>query len=169
MVYTCSIDTPLGEVTVSAKGKWLTGLWFLGQNYYPKNVDSWIFSSEYFVFQKLRKWIYSYFSGEKTFTSIPINPEGSEFQKEVWKILMGISYGETITYGEIAKKIATKRGVKLVSSQAVGGAVGRNPLSIIIPCHRVVGANKKLVGYAGGIERKEKLLRLEREPKSLIM
>ena len=161
LVYTCVVDTPLGAATVSAVDGALTGLWFTGQKYYPANTDTWVNEPNYPVFERLRAWLSDYFSGINRPSGLRLEPRGTLFQKEVWKILLKIPYGEITTYGEIAREIAVSRNIPSMSAQAVGGAVGHNPISILIPCHRVVGANRSLTGYAGGLEKKEFLLRLE--------
>jgi len=161
MVYSCTIDTPLGAVTVSAVGGILTGLWFIGQKYYPAKTDIWIHEPDYPVFEKLQAWLSDYFSGINRPPDLRLEPQGTLFQKAVWNILLKIPYGQVTTYGEIAKKIAVSRSLPSMSAQAVGGAVGHNPISILIPCHRVVGSNRSLTGYAGGLDKKDFLLRLE--------
>ena len=161
MVYTCTIDTPLGAATVSAVGEVLTGLWFIGQKYYPANTDVWIHEPDYPVFERLRAWLSDYFSGINKPPDLRLEPHGTLFQKAVWNILLKIPYGQVMTYGEIAKKIALSRNLPSMSARAVGGAVGHNPISILIPCHRVVGSNRSLTGYAGGLDKKDSLLRLE--------
>ena len=163
MIYTCKIETPLGAITASAENNSLTGLWFIGQKYYPSGTESWINKSDYPVFKELKLWIKNYFEGKNlSVCNIKLEPQGTVFQKEVWKILLKIPYGATTTYGEIAKQLARKKGLSSMSAQAIGGAVGHNPISILIPCHRVIGAAGNLTGYAGGIEKKEALLRLEK-------
>lgn len=112
--------------------------------------------------QKQKKWLDVYFSGEEPKFTPPLHPTGSVFRQEVWKILLQIPYGQTITYGEIARRMAVMKNTSHMSAQAVGGAVGHNKISIIIPCHRVVGTNGSLTGYAGGIDKKILLLKLER-------
>ena len=111
--------------------------------------------------RKRKKWLDVYFSGEEPKFTPPLHPDGSTFRQAVWKILLQIPYGQTITYGEIARKMAEMKNVSRMSAQAVGGAVGHNEISIIIPCHRVIGTNGSLTGYAGGIDRKLSLLELE--------
>jgi len=163
MIYTCKIDTTLGVLTTSAENNKLTGLWFAGQKYYPSQTDSWINKPDYPVLKELKLWIKEYFEGKNpSLQNIKLEPFGTIFQKNVWKILLKIPYGKITTYGEIAKQIARKKGLFSMSSQAVGGAVGHNPISILIPCHRVLGATGNLTGYAGGIDKKEALLRIEK-------
>ena len=163
MTYTCTIETPLGAMTAAAEAGALTGLWFIGQKHYPLATATWTCAPDYPVFTALRSHLSGYFAGENPGRDIPLAPHGSEFRKRVWDILLKIPYGETVTYGEIAREIARGRGMASMSGQAVGGAVGHNPISILIPCHRVVGVDGALTGYAGGIKRKESLLRLEQE------
>ena len=155
MIYTCLINTNIGEVRASAENGALTGLWFVGQKHYPAQTDSWIESKEYPVFELLRGWLSDYFEGKRPETNIKLNPSGTDFQKSVWEMLLKIPYGQTTTYGEIAKRLNCK------SARAVGGAVGHNPISILIPCHRVIGSNGNITGYAGGIDKKRVLLQIE--------
>ncbi|GHT65897.1 methylated-DNA--protein-cysteine methyltransferase [Spirochaetia bacterium] len=160
-IYTCSIETPLGAMTAAAEDEALTGLWFVGQKYYPAKIDAWIKKPDYPVFEKLRSWLGAYFEGKKPRMDFPLKPQGTAFQKSVWEILLQIPYGEVTTYGEIAKQLARKQGFASMSAQAVGGAVGHNPISVLIPCHRVLGADGSLTGYAGGLDKKKYLLKLE--------
>lgn len=162
MIY-INVKTPLGEMTASAEENALTGLWFVGQKYYPSDKGTWDYEPEHPIFIKLHQWLEDYFNGRKDSPLPNLAPKGTDFQKAVWEILLEIPYGHVTTYGEIAKKIATSRGLYSMSAQAVGGAVGHNPISILIPCHRVVGANGSLTGYAGGLERKKALLHIELE------
>ena len=156
------MQTPLGEVRLRSDGEFLTGLWFVGQvNDAEDNYDSEI-KDDLPIFEQVETWLERYFSGEETPITIPLQPKGTIFQEEVWKILQEIPYGETMTYGDIAQRIAKEKGVATYSAQAVGQAVGKNPISILIPCHRVLGRNGALTGYAGGVYRKEQLLHLER-------
>ena len=156
------IQTPLGEVRLRSDGKSLTGLWFVGQvNDAKYNRDIEI-KDDLPIFEQVETWLESYFSGKQTPITIPLQPKGANFQERVWQMLQEISYGETMTYGEIAQRIAKEKGVVTYSAQAVGQAVGKNPISILIPCHRVLGKNGTLTGYAGGVHRKEQLLNLER-------
>ncbi|GHT59667.1 methylated-DNA--protein-cysteine methyltransferase [Spirochaetia bacterium] len=159
--YTCSLDTPLGPMTAAAEGEALTGLWFVGQKYYPAKTDAWSNKPDYPVFAALRAWLGAYFEGKQPPIDFPVNPQGTAFQNAVWEILLQIPYGKVSTYGEIAKQLAHKQNTASMSAQAVGGAVGHNPISLVIPCHRVVGADKSLTGYAGGLDKKEYLLKLE--------
>ena len=156
------IQTPLGEVRLRSDGKSLTGLWFVGQvNDAKYNRDIEI-KDDLPIFEQVETWLESYFSGKQIPITILLQPKGTNFQEEVWKILQEIPYGKTMTYGEIAQRIAKEKGVATYSAQAVGQAVGKNPISILIPCHRVLGKNDTLTGYAGGVHRKEQLLKLER-------
>ncbi len=154
--YIAHYSSPLGGMTLASDGTALTGLWFNGQKYFAdtlKEVQT--LNPNLPVFDLTRQWLDIYFSGkEPTFTP-PLQIRGSTFRKQVWNLLLEIPYGRTMTYGEIARKLQCK------SAQAVGGAVGHNPISIIIPCHRVIGADGSLTGYAGGVERKASLLKLE--------
>ena len=156
------IQTSLGEIRLRSDGESLTGLWFVGQvNDAEDNYDCEI-KDDLPIFGQVESWLESYFSGEEIPITIPLQPKGTIFQERVWKILQEISYGETMTYGEIAQRIAKEKGVATYSAQAVGQAVGKNPISIRIPCHRVIGKNGALTGYAGGVHRKEQVLHLER-------
>ena len=161
MIYTSIIRTPLGAMTASAEEGALTGLWFVGQKYYPSDAGSWVDAPAPQVFELLRAWLADYFSGGTRAPLPPIAPKGSSFQKAVWDILLEIPDSRVTTYGEIAKRLAVSRGLASMSAQAVGGAVGHNPVSILIPCHRVVGSDGSLTGYAGGIDKKKALLQLE--------
>ncbi len=159
--YISYVDTPLGKVLLSSDGKALTGLWFEGQKYYGSTLSGDLVEKPVPVFDQTEQWLSQYFSGISPDFMPPVAPQGTAFQKSVWEILLTIPYGRTTTYGEIAKVIARQRGQEHFSAQTVGNAVGRNPISIIIPCHRVVGADGGLVGYAGGLDRKRKLLAYE--------
>lgn len=162
MIYTSTIETPLGAMTAAAEDAALTGLWFIGQKYYPTKTTGWLYEPKYPVFTALRHHLFHYFSGKECCGHhIQLAPQGSTFRKAVWDALVTIPYGQTVTYGDIAKEIARAKGLPCMSAQAVGGAVGHNPITLLIPCHRVVGFNKKLTGYAGGLDKKEALLRLE--------
>lgn len=163
MFYTTKYASPLGEITLAGDGENLTGLWLDKQKYFAATLKGRTEEKpDLPVFVKTAAWLDAYFSGEKpAITELALAPAGSEFRSAVWDILCEIPYGHCTTYGEIAKKMAAGMNRKTMSSQAVGGAVGHNCISIIIPCHRVVGSNGSLTGYAGGIEKKIKLLELE--------
>lgn len=161
MQYTSKYKSPLGEIMLSADEKGLTGLWFVDQKYFALYLDKENEEKEIPIFEDAKKWLDIYFGGKEPDFKLPLHFVGSDFQNQVWEILYSIPYGKTMTYGEIANIIAKKKGVKRMSAQAVGGAVGHNPISIIVPCHRVVGSNGSLTGYAGGIERKKYLLQNE--------
>ena len=158
MYYSTDYSSPLGKMLIVSDGEAICGLWFYGQKYFKSTIDeSMVEKPDLTIFKKATKWLDDYFNGLNPEIDFKLNPQGSEFRKKVWKILTEIPYGKTMTYGEIASQLSPT-----MSAQAVGGAVGHNPISILIPCHRVLGANGKLTGYAGGIERKIKLLELER-------
>lgn len=161
MQYTTSYQSPLGGILLAADDIGLTGLWFEGEKFYAHGLEEAHEEKEIPVLCQAKKWLDIYFSGREPDFVLPLHRKGSPFQQEVWEILLEIPYGETTTYGEIAEKIAQKRGLLRMSAQAVGGAVGHNEISIVVPCHRVVGTNKSLTGYAGGIEKKIALLKLE--------
>lgn len=163
MFYKTDYTSPIGGIMLASDGKNIVGLWLEGQKYFAYTVDEEMFQKDDLeVFKKAKEWLDRYFRGEKPeITELPLAPIGGEFRQAVWKILCEIPYGQVMTYGEIARKIACQQGLKRMSAQAVGGAVGHNPISIIIPCHRVVGTNGSLTGYAGGLDKKIKLLRLE--------
>ena len=156
------LHSPLGEVRLRSDGESLTGLWFVGQVNDAKAISDLEIKNDLPIFGQVESWLESYFSGKQTSITIPLQPKGTSFQQRVWQILQEIPYGETMTYGEIAQRIAKEKGVATYSAQAVGQAVGKNPISILIPCHRVLGKNGTLTGYAGGVHRKEQLLKLER-------
>ncbi|HEY6838368.1 MAG TPA: methylated-DNA--[protein]-cysteine S-methyltransferase [Geobacteraceae bacterium] len=159
--YTCSIETPLGAMTAAAENSALVGLWFIGQKYYPAATANWVEDPGHPVLAALKNELSRYFSGEAKVVGTPLEPHGTSFQMAVWEALRRIPYGETVTYGELAREIARQRGLGSMSAQAVGSAVGHNPITILIPCHRVVGSDGSLTGYAGGLDKKEALLRLE--------
>ena len=167
MYYSTTYPSPVGLITLTCKcdgtGGNLVGLWIEGQKYFGDTVPEAMTKKDNIpVFNAAKKWLNRYFSGKKpAIKELPLAPIGGEFRQEVWNILCEIPYGEVTTYGDIAKKIAASRNRKSMSGQAVGGAVGHNPISIIIPCHRVVGSNGSLTGYAGGIAVKKMLLELE--------
>ena len=165
MDYTWHYDSPLGGITLASDGTALVGLWFDGQKHFAATLGMRHEKRMLPVFHDTGKWLDNYFNGKAPDFTPTLNLRASDFRKSVLEILLGIPWGNTMTYGEIAAIIAHKRGLDIMSSQAVGGAVGHNPISIIIPCHRVVGINGSLTGYAGGLDRKQKLLELEtRQP-----
>ena len=141
MVYTYHYDSPLGGITIASNGVELTGLWFEGQKYFANTLPEDYVPQETKILTEAKKWLDVYFSGEEPNFTPPLHPNGSTFRKAVWQILLEIPYGQTITYGEIARRIAVMKNTSHMSAQAVGGAVGHNEISIIIPCHRVVGTN----------------------------
>ena len=161
MQYITHYQSPLGNILLAADDIGLTGLWFEGQKYYALYLDKEHMEKEIPLFKDVKHWLDIYFSGKEPDFKLPLHFTGTDFQNEVWEILYSIPYGKTMTYGEIAKQIAANRGLKRMSAQAVGGAVGYNEISIIVPCHRVVGTNGSLTGYAGGIDKKVALLTLE--------
>jgi methylated-DNA-[protein]-cysteine S-methyltransferase len=163
MRYSTTYPSPLGEITLASDGKNLAGLWLAGQKYHGAALyNDMAEKAALPVFGLVTEWLNSYFKGENPgISDLPLAPAGSAFRHMIWRILCEIPYGEVTSYGEIARKAAAITGKNAMSSRAVGGAVGRNPISIIIPCHRVVGANGSLTGYGGGIERKAQLLKLE--------
>ena len=156
-------DSPIGRLFIAAKDEQLIGLWIEGQKYYLSSIKEKIsIVEDSAILSQTRTWLDRYFCGEcPDIHALNLAPQGSDFRKQVWQILIDIPYGQTITYQEIAQKIAQQKGLQHMSAQAVGGAVGHNPISIIIPCHRVIGTNGSLTGYAGGIKRKLALLELE--------
>ncbi len=151
--------SPLGGILLAADEHGLTGVWFDGEKYYADNLPAEHTERETPILAETKRWLDLYFGGSEPPFTPPLHPIGSAFRQAVWRILLRIPYGQTITYGEIARRLA---GGGKMSAQAVGGAVGHNEISIIIPCHRVVGTNGSLTGYAGGIDKKVKLLELER-------
>lgn len=161
MQYTARYRSPMGEILLAADGTGLTGLWFEGAKYYAGGLDPEHEERELPVFGDVRKWLDIYFTGKEPDFTPPVHMTGSPFRLGVWELLRQIPYGETVTYGELAQAAAGQRGLSCMSAQAVGGAVGHNPISLIVPCHRVVGADGSLTGYAGGVAKKERLLALE--------
>lgn len=161
MHYINHYNSPLGKITFASNGKELTGLWFNGQKYFASTLTKEYEQKNLPVFEQTAKWLDIYFSGKNPDFMPPLFLSSTSFRNEVWKILLTIPYGKTMTYGEIAKLMAENRGVEKMSAQSVSGAVGHNPISIIVPCHRVVGTDGSLTGYAGGVDIKEKLLKFE--------
>lgn len=154
-MYSTNYSSPLGEMLIASDGEAICGVWFYGQWHFP--TSDFVENDDLAIFNKAKHWLDDYFVGLNPEIDFRLNPEGSEFRLKVWNVLREIPYGETLTYGEIASRISPG-----MSARAVGGAVGHNPIAVLIPCHRVVGADGKLTGYAGGLERKTALLNLEK-------
>lgn len=163
----CYYKSPLGGMTLAGDGEALTGLWFDNQLHFGDSLNRQREEKELPVFRKTILWLDIYFSGKIPDFTPALNLRGTPFRKTVWEILLDIPYGETISYGEIAKKVAEQSQLPRMSAQAIGGAVGHNPIALIIPCHRVIGSDGSLTGYAGGMERKARLLQLEKETRFL--
>lgn len=163
MIYSMHYSSPVGPLWLACNGESLVGLWLEGQKYFGGAVEEEMTENPNLpIFIAAKDWLDRYFAGQKpAISDLSLAPNGSAFRMAVWDILCEIPYGKVITYGDIAKKMAVKMNKANMSSQAVGGAVGHNPISIIIPCHRVVGANGSLTGYAGGLDKKIKLLEHE--------
>lgn len=162
MEYLCRTPSPIGALTLASDGEHLIGLWIDGQKYFAAGLGEAVEEEHLPVFTLTKKWLNVYFSGSEPGFTVPLAPKGSPFRQSVWRVLCQIPFGQVVTYGSIAQKLAN--GGAPSSARAVGNAVGHNPISILIPCHRVVGANGSLTGYAGGIDRKIELLRLEKAP-----
>lgn len=171
MVFKTYYDSPVGKMILVGKDNALIGLWLEGQKYYLGGLkEELIENNNLNIFIKTKKWLDKYFRGEQpSISSLNLSPIGSDFRQTVWDILCQIPYGKVTTYKEIAQKVAKKMNRKTMSAQAVGGAIGHNPIIIIIPCHRVVGTDGSLTGYAGGIEIKKRLLQLENIKDKAIM
>lgn len=165
MNYKYTYESPLGTMVMLGTLSYLTDLFFIDEAHAPSYDDAEYIEQLTGPFEVTIMWLNQYFNGKNPFITPPIQLEGTEFRKSVWSILQTIPYGETTTYGDIGKQIAQQQGKEKFSAQAVGGAVGHNPISIIVPCHRVIGSNGQLMGYAGGIERKKYMLDLESEHK----
>ena len=163
MYYSTTVPSPMGAITLASDGDNLAALWLKAQKYYGDTINETLLEKDDIpIFIATKKWLDRYFAGHNpSISELPLGPIGGAFRQGVWSLLCEIPYGEVVTYGDIAKKMAIKMNKERMSSQAVGGAVGHNPISIIIPCHRVVGSNGSLTGYGGGIGRKIKLLELE--------
>ena len=161
MIFTASYASPLGGIVLAADELGLTGLWFTGAKYFGAGRPASAAKAETPILAETRRWLDIYFAGQCPAVLPPLHPSGSPFRRAVWSILLTVPYGETTTYGAIAQQLAAQRGLAHLSAQAVGGAVGHNPISILIPCHRVIGADGSLTGYAGGMEKKRALLELE--------
>lgn len=164
MIYTKTVPSPLGELLLAGEGESLLGLWMEGQKYYGGKYHD-MKPGELPVLEKASRWLERYFAGGRPDPGeLEIKPGGTEFQRLIWGLLLEIPYGQTVTYGYLAKEAAKRLGLASMSAQAVGSAVGRNPISVVIPCHRVLGAGGSLTGYAGGLERKQWLLNFESTP-----
>lgn len=162
MNYYTVIPSPVDPLTLVTDGEVLTGVYMQSHNPSPLQTEEWIRKDEHVVLQWTKSQLSEFFAGARTEFDLPLGPNGTQFQKSVWAQLCEIPYGETISYGELARRIGNPN-----SSRAVGMANSKNPISIIVPCHRVIGANGKMVGFGGGIDRKEILLKLERSKTSL--
>lgn len=164
MKYKCFYESPIGKIILSSNGIDITGLWFDSSRFIDKlNMIEFNINEELEVFRMTKLWLDRYFNGEEPNPEeIPIELEGSDFSLKVWEKLKGIPYGNTVTYGDIAKQISKENNLEKMSAQAVGHAVGYNPISIIVPCHRVVGAKGNLTGYGGGLDKKIELLKIEK-------
>ena len=163
MIYTSTYTSPLGDILLASQNNELIGLWFKDQKYYLGSLkEKMIEKNDEEILTKAKNWLDRYFKKElPSIKELSLNPNGSEFRKQVWQILCEIPYGSTVTYQEIALKLTKEKHLKSMCAQAVGTAVAHNPISIIIPCHRVIGKNGQLTGYAGGLDKKEYLLNLE--------
>lgn len=162
MTYTHHYESPLGWMTMAGDKSALSGLWFDGQAFFPDLSPALYTEQDLPVFEQADRWLDLYFSGKDPGFRPPLGLKGTAFRRTVWEILLTVPYGRTVTYGEIAEAAARKTGRARISARAVGGAVGHNPVSLIVPCHRVIGADGRLTGYAGGIRRKQWLLERER-------
>lgn len=157
MQYSTNYESPLGEMIIVSDGQSIKGIWFGGQKHFKSTTDDeLILCDDLPIFKKVKQWLDDYFNGLNPEIDFKLNPDGTDFARNVWRILSEIPYGETMTYGEIASRISPT-----MAAQAVGGAVGRNPIAIVIPCHRVLGKNARLTGYAAGIDKKIELLKIE--------
>ena len=161
MIFIQHYDSLLGGILLAADETGLTGLWFDGQKFFARDLPVERVEQNTPALSEVKRWLDIYFTGKEPDFMPPLHPIGSAFRRSVWDILLRIPYGQTTTYGEIARQLAEKQGRPRIAAQAVGGAVGHNKISIIIPCHRVVGTNGSLTGYAGGIDKKVKLLEWE--------
>lgn len=161
MTFTQRYDSPMGGILLAADEIGLTGVWFDGQKYFARGLPKERTERNTPVLSAAKCWLDVYFTGREPDFMPPLNPIGSEFQRAVWELLLQIPYGQTTTYGALAQELAKRQELAHMSAQAVGGAVGRNKISILIPCHRVVGTGGRLTGYAGGVDRKAGLLELE--------
>jgi methylated-DNA-[protein]-cysteine S-methyltransferase len=150
------IDTPLGSMLLAERNDALIGAWFAGQKYFPDMGADWIEDPRHSTLERAATQLHEYFAGRRTTFDLPLELRGTPFQQAVWRAIARVPYGETASYGELARRAGAARGVR-----AAGAATGRNPLTIVIPCHRIVAADGGLTGYAGGLERKRALLERE--------
>ncbi|WP_407374100.1 methylated-DNA--[protein]-cysteine S-methyltransferase [Methanobrevibacter sp.] len=158
MYFSTNYESPLGNLFIVSDAKSICGVWFYNQKHFKSSIKQEIVENDDLpIFKVVKKWFDDYFNGLNPKIDFKLNPHGSEFRCRVWEVLREIPYGESLTYGEIAKRISPT-----MSAQAVGGAVGHNPIAILIPCHRVMGAKGKITGYAAGLDRKIELLKLEK-------
>lgn len=162
MTYIDHYDSPLGGIIIASDGDAIVGLWFDGQKYFDNTMERNSERSELPIFEETKRWLDIYFSGKVPDFTPQLKMKTTPFRKSVWETMLEIPFGQTMTYGQIAERIAKEKGIVRMSAQAVGGAVGHNAISLIIPCHRVVGANGSLTGYAGGLDKKLWLLTMEK-------
>ncbi len=162
MIYTSLYHSPLGDMLLAADEEGLLGAWFTDQKFFAFRLPKERMEKETGILHAAKGWLDLYFAGNRPDHMPPLHLMSTPFRLAVWEKLLEIPYGKTVTYGDLAKDIAKERGLSRMSAQAIGGAVGHNPISIIIPCHRVLGADGTLTGYAGGVERKDWLLNLEK-------
>lgn len=162
MDYTTHYFSPIGAITLASDGEALTGLWFDGQRHFASTLDSVHEERDDLpIFSESVRWLDIYFGGGEPGFTPALLLRGSQFRRHVWEALLAIPFGQTLTYGELARRIALQLGMRSLSPQAVGGAVGHNPISLVVPCHRVVGSKGALTGYAGGLDKKRFLLEME--------
>lgn len=161
MDYIQEYNSPLGSITIASDEASVTGIWFENSRFFSKALSGKYINQATAAAEQAVHWLDIYFNNKIPDFTPPLQLNGTDFRLTVWKILLDIPYGETVSYGDIAKTVAEKQGIAKMSAQAVGNAIGHNPISIIVPCHRVVGSNGSLTGYSGGIERKKALLDIE--------
>jgi methylated-DNA-[protein]-cysteine S-methyltransferase len=161
MEYIHKIKSPIGILTVSSDGRNISGLWIEGQKYFANTLGKDVLEQNMPIFENIQNWLGIYFSGKEPDFMPPLKPRGTPYQTLIWDALCKIPYGHTTSYGRLAKQFELQYEGRHTSARAIGSAVGHNPISILIPCHRVIGKNNNLTGYAGGIDKKIKLLKLE--------
>lgn len=162
MIHTTYYNSPLGPLYLAGEGEALVGAWFEGQKYFARTLPAQREERETPALKQTRDWLDQYFAGERpAIDKLPLAPKGSPFRQVIWQLLTEIPCGQVTTYGQLGKEAARRLGKETMSAQAVGGAVGHNPISVIIPCHRVVGSDGSLTGYAGGLDIKIALLEHE--------